>query len=194
MHIGIDIDGTVTDPQSCFHYMNDTLGYAIDYHQATEYELHTYTDMTQHDFWDFMIQHGHEEAIYRSSQPHTEVNVALWKMRQSHHLHYVTARSEIVRSVTEEWIKQHELPLDSLIMTGSHDKIGVVKELALDLFMEDRYENAISIHEETSIPVLLFDAPYNRRPLPDGVKRISTWSEALHLVNEIEARSTFVGR
>ncbi|WP_070327017.1 hypothetical protein [Exiguobacterium aurantiacum] len=192
MHIGIDLDGTVTDPQSCFHYMNDMLGYAIDYHQATEYELHTYTNMTQHDFWTFMIEHGHEEAIYRRSLPHSEVNEVLWHIRKTHQLHYVTARSEAVRSVTEDWIKQHELPLDSLIMTGSHDKVGVVKDLALDLFMEDRYENAISIHEQTLIPVLLFDAPYNRRPLPDGVKRITSWNEALHLVDRFETTKSII--
>jgi uncharacterized HAD superfamily protein len=70
-------------------------------------------------------------------------------------------------------------------MTGSHDKVGVVKQLDLDLFMEDRYENAISIHEQTSIPVLLFDAPYNRKPLPTGVKRISSWNEAQHMVRHL---------
>lgn len=191
MHIGIDLDGTVTDPESCFRYMNESLGYNIDFKQATEYELHTYTDMSQKDFWKFMIEHGHEEAIYRRSFPHTEVNEVLWSMRQQHRIHYVTARSEAVRPVTEEWIKHHTLPLDSLIMTGTHDKVGVVKDLSLDLFMEDRYENAVSIHEETSIPVLLFDAPYNRKPLPDGVKRIASWKEAHHHVNEMEHRLLF---
>ncbi|MBR3217043.1 MAG: hypothetical protein IKF69_11565, partial [Exiguobacterium sp.] len=76
--------------------------------------------------------------------------------------------------------------LDSLVMTGSHDKINVVKDLSLELFMEDRYENAISIHEETSIPVLLFDAPYNRKTLPEGVTRISTWREAHYHVAQLE--------
>ncbi|MCT4796528.1 MAG: hypothetical protein LPJ96_12880 [Exiguobacterium sp.] len=194
MHIGIDLDGTVTDPQSCFHYMNDALGYTIDYQRATEYELHTYTTMTQHDFWKFMIEHGHEEEIYRRSLPHTEVSDVLWHMRKTHRLHYVTARSEAVRSVTEDWIKQQALPLDSLIMTGSHDKVGVVQDLSLDLFMEDRYENAISIHEQTEIPVLLFDAPYNRKPLPHGVKRIASWKEALHYVNRFEANRSISTR
>lgn len=186
MQIGIDLDGTVTDPKSCFLYMNESLGYSIDFHQATEYELHTYTTMSQHEFWKFMINQGHEEAIYRRSLPHSEVNDVLWNLREEHHIHYVTARSEAVRPVTEEWIHHHALPLDSLIMTGTHDKVSVVKDLYLDLFMEDRYENAVSIHEETSIPVLLFDAPYNRKPLPSGVTRISTWREAHHHVKQIE--------
>ncbi|WP_215112905.1 hypothetical protein [Exiguobacterium sp. s63] len=186
MRIGIDLDGTVTDPKSCFLYMNESLGYSIDYPRATEYELHTYTTMNQHDFWKFMIEEGHEEAIYRRSLPHSDVQDVLWELTQQHHLHYVTARSEAVRPVTEEWIITHRLPLDSLVMTGSHDKINVVKDLSLELFMEDRYENAISIHEETSIPVLLFDAPYNRKTLPKGVTRISTWSEAHHHVAQME--------
>ena len=36
-------------------------------------------------------------------------------------------------------------------MTGSHDKVQVVRDLSLDLFMEDRLENAIQIAEDTSI-------------------------------------------
>lgn len=186
MQIGIDLDGTVTDPQSCFVYMNESLGYSIDYATASEYELHTYTDMEQHAFWKFMIEHGHEEAIYRQSLPHSDVFDVLWRLRESHQLHYVTARSEAVRDVTEDWLTRHRLPLDSLIMTGTHDKVAVVEEMALDLFMEDRYENAISIHEATGIPILLFDAPYNRKPIPDDVIRISSWEEAMHHVERFQ--------
>lgn len=179
MKIGIDIDGTITHPSSCFTYMNKYLGTSIDFDQASEYELHTYTDMNQIEFWDYMVNSGHETGIYRESIPQEHVRHHLWNLRKQYDLHYVTARSELVRPVTEEWIKQHELPLDSLIMTGSHDKVQVVRDLALDLFMEDRLENAVQIAEDTSIPVILFDAPYNRKAVPNNVIRVASWNEAV---------------
>lgn len=183
MKIGIDLDGTVTDPRSCFDYLN-TLGYSIDFSQATEYELHTYTSMSQDEFWSFMVREGHEEAIYRHSRLHGDVHPILWDLTHTHDIHYVTARSEASRTVTELWLQEQQLPLSPLIMTGSHDKVNVVKALQLELFLEDRYENALSIHEETDVPVILFDAPYNRRPLPNGVKRVSTWQEAYHQIQQ----------
>ncbi len=69
-------------------------------------------------------------------------------------------------------------------MTGSHDKVQVVRDLSLDLFMEDRLENAIQIAEDTSIPVILFDAPYNRRPVPDNIVRVSSWNEAVQQIHK----------
>lgn len=164
--------------------MNKYLGTSIDFEMASEYELHTYTDMEQIEFWEFMVKSGHELGIYRESIPQELVKHHLWALRKQYDLHYVTARSEIVRPVTEEWIKQHELPLDSLIMTGSHDKVQVVRDLSLDLFMEDRLENAIQIAEDTSIPVILFDAPYNRRPLPENIVRVSSWDEAVQTIHK----------
>jgi len=184
MKIGIDIDGTITHPSSCFNYMNKYLGTTIDFANAAEYELHTYTDMEQIEFWEFMVKSGHESGIYRESLPQELVKEHLWQLRKHYSLHYVTARSEAVRPVTEEWIKQHELPLDSLIMTGSHDKVQVVRDLSLDLFMEDRLENALQIAEETSIPVILFDAPYNRKALPSGIVRVNTWDEAAREIHK----------
>ena len=29
-----------------------------------------------------------------------------------------------------------------------------------------------------TIPVLLFDTPYNRKPIPEGVIRVTNWREA----------------
>lgn len=40
------------------------------------------------------------------------------------------------------------------------------------------------LHEELGIPVILFDTPYNRKPIPKGVKRVTSWSEAKKWVDE----------
>jgi uncharacterized protein len=36
----------------------------------------------------------------------------------------------------------------------------------------------VAISEELSIPVLLFNTPYNQKPIPEGVIRVNNWMEA----------------
>lgn len=43
---------------------------------------------------------------------------------------------------------------------------------------EDKHDNACEISEECNIPVILFDTPYNRLPVPKGVVRVYNWLEA----------------
>jgi len=61
-------------------------------------------------------------------------------------------------------------------LLGSTDKVAMAKRLRCDWFIEDRYENAVALAER-NIPVLLIDCSYNRKPLPDNVIRIHSWSQ-----------------
>ncbi len=63
-------------------------------------------------------------------------------------------------------------------LIGSHDKISTAKKHEVDIFFEDKHDNAVSIHEELDIPVLLFNTPYNQQPIPKGVIRVNNWFEA----------------
>ena len=63
-------------------------------------------------------------------------------------------------------------------LIGSHHKIETAKKFNVDAFFEDKHDNAVDIHEELQIPVLLFDTPYNRSPIPEGVIRVTNWQEA----------------
>jgi hypothetical protein len=48
----------------------------------------------------------------------------------------------------------------------------------VEIFFEDKHDNAVMIHEECQIPVILFDTPYNQDPIPNGVIRVNNWREA----------------
>ena len=65
-----------------------------------------------------------------------------------------------------------------LELVGSHDKVETAKKLAVDLFFEDKHDNAVAIAEECKIPVLLFNTPYNQDPVPNRVIRVYTWQQA----------------
>ncbi|NQD66258.1 hypothetical protein HP456_10045, partial [Bacillus haikouensis] len=67
-------------------------------------------------------------------------------------------------------------------LIGSHNKISTAKKYKVDIFFEDKHDNAVMINEELNIPVVLFNTPYNQSPIPEGVIRVNDWNEANHWV------------
>lgn len=93
-------------------------------------------------------------------------------------MYFISARGSHLRQVTEEWFLENALEFDHIELIGSHDKIEAAKKYEVDIFLEDKHDNAVMIHEACGIPVLLFDTPYNQDSLPNGVIRVRNWKEA----------------
>lgn len=91
---------------------------------------------------------------------------------------FISARGSHLLDVTEDWFFQHGLTFRHIELIGSHDKVETVKKHQIELFFEDKHDNAVMIHEECQIPVILFDTPYNQESIPNGVIRVRNWSEA----------------
>ena len=70
-------------------------------------------------------------------------------------------------------------------LIGSHHKIETAKKFGVHAFFEDKHDNAVEIHEELDIPVILFDTPYNRKPIPEGVIRVYDWQEANNWIKRL---------
>ncbi|MFT9498194.1 hypothetical protein [Anaerosolibacter sp.] len=73
-------------------------------------------------------------------------------------------------------------------MLGSHYKVNQAKELGCDIFIEDRYENAIQL-ALAGFEVLLMDCNYNRLPLIPGITRVYDWKEVYKVIEEYIAGS-----
>ena len=52
------------------------------------------------------------------------------------------------------------------------------KAAAVEVFFEDKHDNAVMLAEELDIPVVLFDTPYNRQATPNQVIRVNSWLQA----------------
>lgn len=185
--IGIDIDGTVTDPGSILPFMNETFGKNLSLADCFEYNLATVYGIPEADFDRWLDEQG--EHIYRSAILHLDADVILQQWYQTHRLVYISARETKHQAVTNEWLQQFNIPFHAVDCMGSHDKISSAKRWGVELFLEDRKENAIQIAEELKIPVFLFDTPYNQGTLPTLVKRISSWKEGHSLLDTLVVAS-----
>lgn len=174
--IGLDIDGTVTDPGTFVPYLNKYFKKTLTLDDIVEYDLTSVLNITNEQFWQWMGEY--EGVIYERAElaPNAEKILHQWK--KSHELIYVTARREHLTSVTKNWFIHRALPFDHIELVGTHNKIDAVKQHKLDIFFEDKHDNAVAIAEECSIPVILMDTPYNRLPVPNNVIRAKNWLDA----------------
>jgi uncharacterized HAD superfamily protein len=173
---GIDIDGTVTSPDSLLPFINKAFNLNILYEDVNQYELTPFVNVGEKEFAKWFTEN--EPMIYKESPPANGVIQVLKKWTHKHALFFISARGPHLLDVTEEWFYQNGLTFHHIELIGSHNKVETVKKHNIDIFFEDKHDNAVIIHEECSIPVLLFDTPYNQDPLPKGVIRVKNWKEA----------------
>jgi uncharacterized protein len=179
---GIDIDGTVTCPKSILPFINKAFGLDIQYENVNEYDLTPFVNVPEKEFAKWFADN--EPIIYKESPLAQGAKAVLNQWKNKHDLYFISARGDHLFDVTERWFREHGLTYDHIELIGSHDKVEMVKKHQVNLFFEDKHDNAVMIHEECNIPVILFDTPYNQEPIPKGVVRVNNWKEARRWVDE----------
>jgi uncharacterized HAD superfamily protein len=173
---GLDIDGTITSPSTFIPYLNKHFNKSLTLDDLTEYDLTSVLDISEEQFWEWM--EDHEGIIYQEAELAPFAENILHEWTKSHDLIYITARRNHLAEVTNNWFRTKSIPYDHIELVGKHDKLDAVRTHKLDIFFEDKHDNAVAIAEEFNIPVVLMDTPYNRLPAPKQVIRAHNWMEA----------------
>jgi uncharacterized protein len=173
---GIDIDGTVTSPSAMIPFINKAFGLNITLNDVKQYDLNPVVNVSEQEFAKWWIDN--EPIIYAESPIADDAASVLAKWENKFDLCFISARGPHLLNITKKWFLDHNLNFHEIELIGTHDKVEAAKRHKVDLFLEDKHDNAIIIHEECKIPVLLFDTPYNQDPVPEGVIRIFSWKEA----------------
>lgn len=176
-----DIDGTITEPYYWLGLANRYFNTNVSPKQVTCYEIHKVLDIPQEDYLKFYEELG--EKLHSDSKVRESAVMILRRLDQIHNIHYVTARETKMREVTKKWIVKNNLPNSQLHLLGSHYKVQKAEELKCDIFIEDRYENALQL-ALAGFKVLLIDCTYNRSPLIHGITRVYSWMD---IYEEIES-------
>lgn len=179
---GIDIDGTVTCPSSLVPFLNESFNLNITLDDIKQYDLNPLVNVDEKEFAKWFYET--EPTIYSQSPLAFGAKEILAKWELLHELCFISARGDHLLDITKEWFERNKIGFNHIELIGTHDKIGAAKNFEVDIFLEDKHDNAVSIHEECGIPVLLFNTPYNQDPIPNGVIRVNDWYEADRWVND----------
>ncbi len=181
IRFGLDIDGTVTCPETFIPYLNEHFNTNISLSDITQYELSPLLNVTKEEFWQWMSKH--EPIIYANAKIAAYFQDAIKHWQDLHHFTYISARGNHLLEVTEDWFQKNKIPYNHIELLGQHDKLQAIKKHNIDIFFEDKHDNACDIAEECNIPVILMDTPYNQDPIPSQVIRVNNWNEAAAWVN-----------
>lgn len=175
---GIDIDGTVTTPDTLIPHINKQYNTNIVLDDVIEYDFLSafpfQVDRIEFNKWF----KDNEPHMYSVSDLAKDAQRILSDWQHQYELYYISARDTKLYDVTHQWFLKYEVPFHHIDLIGSHDKLKAAKTHQVELFFEDKHDNAVMLAEELNIPVLLFDTPYNRDPIPKNVIRIQNWKEA----------------
>ena len=179
---GIDIDGTITKPDSMLPYINKAFQLQLTLEDINQYEFYPFVNVPTHEF-DQWFQEN-EPIMYLESPMVKYAKQVLQQWKEDFELYFISARNQNLLPVTKQWFSNNDLLYHHIELIGTHNKVATVKKHQIDLFFEDKHDNAVAIAEQCGIPVILFDTPYNRMATPRNVIRVDTWLEASQWVNE----------
>jgi len=182
---GIDIDGTVTCPSTLIPHINKQYNLSITLDDVVEYDfLSAFPSPVDRNEFNTWFKEN-EPTMYKVSDLAANAKNILQSWESKFELYYISARGKNVYDITYNWFNEHNIPYDHIELIGSHDKLEIARRYHVDAFFEDKHDNAVMIAEELNIPVILFDTPYNRLPVPQNVIRVENWLQANEWINKI---------
>lgn len=174
LNLCIDIDGTVTTPYYWLKDANNYFNTNLKPEDVIEYEIHSALNIERDEYLKFYDIYG--EELHAKAKLRNRARRILCKLTEYHNIHYVTAREKRMTEVTLWWLEKKKLPIDGVHILGTHHKVSKANELNCDIFIEDRYENALEL-SKAGFKVLLIDCHYNRSPLSKEITRVKDWDE-----------------
>lgn len=113
-------------------------------------------------FWQVPVQPGCRETLKQ-----------LQKLDFT--IYLITARDPEYRTVTRQWLKKNKLPYTALWFEKNKGRL--CKELGIELFVDDYWENCTEIGQY-GVQVLLMTAHHNEgHPIPPSVRRVANWND-----------------
>lgn len=185
MKIGIDLDDVLADSLPYFtQAFNRRFGLDIELPDAAWRIADRFPQIPRQeadDFFSELIADGFFSS--RSLIPHAKEAVETLA-DDGHDLFIITGRTPRDEGITMDWlahvgVQSHfEAVVHRTCDPVERHKAEVASGLALGLFIEDELAVALAV-AETTIPVLLFDRPWNQGSLPSNVRRVESWCDAI---------------
>lgn len=185
LNLGIDIDGTVTEANYWLPRANRFFKTKVEPKDVKQYEIHEVLGIKKGMYDEFYNLFG--KLLHKEAKARTGASEVLNTLSREHSIHFVTAREEKMRDVSLEWLERHQIPVDSIVLLGSYDKVDEARKLKCDIFIEDSLQNAAML-SEAGFPVLLMDCSYNKGALPKGIIRVNNWYQIGRIVDDISKK------
>lgn len=197
MKIGIDIDDTISETfETLLPYSQK---YTIE-DLKKESKIYIKDEYANHFYIVYMNGWNEKEATDFWSKYYGEilkkVNIKKFasevinKLKlEGHKIYLITARWDIpndnIQEITKQWLIENNVEYDELIINAS-DKLKLIKEKNIDIFIDDSFNNCKSIAENSNAKVYMMTSRVNGSFEDENIKRVYSWPEVYDLINREE--------
>lgn len=164
MLIGFDLDDTITKTAETFcKYSKDLHGIEISPRMltATSAKFED-TGLIDKDQVALIKKEYFKDRIFRSIPSHKGA-VDTLKHLQFVQLFFITTRNDYsyaeLKEDTAYWLSSHGIRNYKLFFTN--DKATIIKNLKLDLFIEDNISEVLKIRQQSALPLIIPARPWN---------------------------------
>lgn len=187
MRIGIDIDDTICNTWDyVIPYLSRHFNISIDNLKNSDKSYYEASNCTFLEYCEFAKKYYSIISLKYKIKPN--VRKILKKLKaDGHEIIFITARSingfyDPYKS-SLKYLDKHKIPYDKLIV-NIKEKAPRCLEERIDLFIDDSIHNCMEVASK-KIPVLLFDASYNKKCTL--FKRVFSWKEIYKEVERMES-------
>jgi len=143
------------------------------------------TDTEFHHFFALV----HEPEVLLSYEPVAgALSVLSSWAQQGHHIDIVTGRPFSAKEASLAWLDAHRVPYAAFTMVDKYNRTAnttstvITKDQLIhrryDLAVEDSREMAIFLADRLTVPVILYDRPWNAQFLEHkNIRRVCSWQE-----------------
>lgn len=192
MRIGIDIDGVLTD----FEKWQLEVGskFFIKYNKniviPDGYDSDTVFNVTKEMDSEFWHNYLYDYAKNEPARKFAGEVIDLLRDK-GYKIYIITARyltnrnddlGNEMRNIVINWLKNNKINYDKIIFSPE-DKFEICKQNNIGIMIEDKVENINNI--STIIPVICFNAGYNKSCIGNNIYRAYTWYDIYYQITNI---------
>lgn len=189
LKIGFDIDGTITTPDNLIPLIQNKYNKDFKYEDLIEYEVNKVLGISREDMLEF-FKDNHDGIILNPNMMEGSVNLINKLIKDGNEVHILTARHETTKKDTLIWLKREGILVEdsNIHFLGSHNKEKLIKDLDLDVYIDDRMETLLEVNKlmDGNCKTVVIDAPYNRFYQESDVVRVSNYEELNMYLTHLE--------
>ncbi|MEI6533078.1 MAG: hypothetical protein WCO06_04520 [Candidatus Roizmanbacteria bacterium] len=187
MIIALDLDDVLAQLGKDIHtYHNELYGTHASFETQTDYSFSTNWNCTEEEVIKRIYDFYATDRML-SLEPVEGSIHAITPMSKQYELHIVTARPELTRNITEQWVKKHfGSCITHIHMTGQcsldqsikKTKSQICKEIRAELLIDDHIDYVMEC-TRNNVKTLLLETPINRPKLVSHplITRVKNWKE-----------------
>lgn len=179
---GIDLDGVCFDFMNPFRmWLNDKLSINIGPHEIKSYYWHEgRDDLTKEDFFREFDKFGMGGHGYRHLNLLPMALEGLKRIHaEGHKIYYITNRPLYTQQDTIDCLEEHGFPQRENLYFAQGSKVPLVKELNVDVFIDDSPKTVEELTTQTRASVYCRSYPFNEHLDDTFLTRVNGWDEFL---------------